>query len=63
VHLEAERLLLAEQQVPLRAADALHVALASLADVATIVTYDPRVAAAAGAAGIAVASPGVRMGG
>lgn len=41
----------------------LHVALASVADVATIVTYDPRVAAAARAAGIAVASPGTRMGG
>lgn len=63
VHLEAERLLLAEQQVPLRAADALHVALASVADVATIVTYDPRLAASARAAGLAVAAPGTRMGG
>lgn len=58
VHLEAERLLLMEHGVPLRAADALHVALASLADVATVVTYDPRMANAARAAALATASPG-----
>lgn len=59
VHLEAERLLLGEHGVPLRAADALHVALASSADAATIVTYDPRLASAARSAAIAAASPGM----
>ena len=58
VHLEAERLLLADHGIPLRAADALHVALASCADVATIVTYDPRLASAARSSALAVVSPG-----
>ena len=58
VHVEAERLLLAEHGVPLRAADALHVALAVLGETATVVTYDPRLAAAARAFGLATAWPG-----
>lgn len=44
VHREAERLLLAVDDIPLRAADALHLALASLAGAAGIVTYDQRLA-------------------
>ena len=58
VHVEAERMLLTVEHLPLRAADALHVALASAMDMATVVTYDPRLAAAARAAGLAVAAPG-----
>ena len=57
VHIEAERLLLAAT-VPFRAADALHVALASASDMAVVVTYDPRLADAARSAGLAVAMPG-----
>ena len=44
VHREAERLLLAVDDIPLRAADAFHLALASLAGAAGIVTYDQRLA-------------------
>jgi predicted nucleic acid-binding protein len=58
VHIEAERLLLATDSVALRAADALHIALASLSAIETIVTYDPRLADAARSAGLAVAMPG-----
>ncbi len=47
VHREAERLLLAIDDVALRAADALHLALASLSGAAAIVTYDLRLAEAA----------------
>lgn len=47
VHREAERLLLAMDDVALRAADALHLALAGLSDAAAIVTYDLRLAEAA----------------
>lgn len=46
VHRRAERLLLASVN-PLRALDALHVALALDADAATLVSYDPRLRAAA----------------
>ena len=46
-HREAERLLLAAGNVALRAADALHLALASLAGAAAIVTYDRKLAEAA----------------
>jgi predicted nucleic acid-binding protein len=46
-HREGERLLLAIDDVPLRAADALHLALASLSGAASIVTYDQRLAEAA----------------
>jgi len=47
VHREAERLMLAIDNVTLRAADALHLALASLSGAAAIVTYDVRLAEAA----------------
>lgn len=47
IHRRAERLLLSSQNTPLRAHDALHVATALSADAATIVTYDPRLRAAA----------------
>jgi predicted nucleic acid-binding protein len=46
-HREAERLLLAIDDIALCAADALHLALASLSGAAAIVTYDLRLAAAA----------------
>jgi hypothetical protein len=47
VHREAERLLLAIDNIALRAADALHLALASLSGASAIVTYDLRLAEAA----------------
>jgi len=47
VHREAERFLLAMDSVSLRAADALHLALASLSGASAIVTYDLRLAEAA----------------
>jgi predicted nucleic acid-binding protein len=47
VHREAERLLLAIDDAALRAADALHLALASLSGASAIVTYDLRLAEAA----------------
>jgi uncharacterized protein len=47
VHREAERLPLAISDIPLRAADALHLALASLSGAAAIITYDLRLAEAA----------------
>lgn len=46
-HREAERLLLAVGSIALRAADALHLAQASLAGAAAIVTYDRKLAEAA----------------
>ena len=49
VHRRAERLLLASRSVPLRALDALHIALALSAEAATLVTYDPRLRTAAAA--------------
>jgi len=52
VHREAERLLLAIDDIALRAADALHLALASLAGAAAIVTYDQRLAEAANKIGL-----------
>ena len=61
VHAEAERLLLSVGAVALRAADALHVALATLSGMATIVTYDPRLANAARWAGLGAAAPGARL--
>lgn len=59
VHVEAERLLLGSSRAPLRAADALHIAAASLSGMASIVTYDPRLADAAASAGLTVTMPGV----
>ena len=47
VHREAERLLMAIDDVALRAADALHLALAGLSGASAIVTYDLRLAKAA----------------
>jgi predicted nucleic acid-binding protein len=46
VHREAERLLLAFDGIAVRATDALHLAVASLAGAAAIVTYDPKLAGA-----------------
>ena len=55
VHRRAERLLLTSLETPLRALDALHIALALDADAATLVTYDPRLRAAAASQGLFVA--------
>jgi predicted nucleic acid-binding protein len=55
VHRLAERLLLASRDVPLRALDALHVAMALDAKAATLVAYDPRMQGAAAAQGVFVA--------
>jgi len=57
VHRRAERLLLTGSAVPLRALDALHVALALEADAATLVTFDARLRDAAASQGLFVASP------
>jgi predicted nucleic acid-binding protein len=46
---------LTSRETPLRALDALHVALALDADAATLVTYDPRLRAAAVSQGLFVA--------
>ena len=55
VHRRAERLLVTSGEAPLRALDALHIALALDADAATLVTYDPRLRAAAASQGLFVA--------
>jgi predicted nucleic acid-binding protein len=52
-HREAERLLPAVQAVPLRAADAFHLALAFEGDAPSIVTFDRRLADAARSVGLA----------
>ena len=54
-HRRAERLLLTSVDVPLRALDALHLALALDAEVATLVAYDPRLRKAAAAQGLFIA--------
>ncbi len=54
VHRRAERLLLASRTTPLRALDALHLALAIDAQAATLVTYDLRLRVAAAGHGLAV---------
>jgi len=54
VHREADRLLTAIDQVALRAADALHLALALGSGAATMLTFDRRLAAAARASGLGV---------
>lgn len=55
VHRHAERLLLSSHNLPLRALDALHVATALGAAAATVVTFDPRLGAAALSQGLFVA--------
>lgn len=55
IHRRAERLLLSSLDVPLRTLDALHVAAALDAEVATLVTYDPRLRRAAASQGLFVA--------
>ncbi len=55
-HREVERLLLPVNDVALRAADALHLALASLAGAAAIVTYDQKLAKAAVRIGLGAVS-------
>jgi predicted nucleic acid-binding protein len=53
-HREAERLLVSLGTVPLRAADALHLALALGAEAASLLTWDQRLSAAARAIGLGV---------
>jgi predicted nucleic acid-binding protein len=53
-HRDAERLLLSAESVPLRAADALHLALAMSGDAASLLTYDGRLADAARSIGLTV---------
>ncbi len=53
-HREAERLLLSVEALPLRAADALHLALAISGDAASLLTYDRRLADAGRSIGLNV---------
>ena len=53
-HREAERLVISLGTVPLRAADALHLALALGAEAASLLTWDRRLGAAARAIGLSV---------
>lgn len=55
IHRRAERLLLTSLNISLRTLDALHVALALHAEVATLVAYDPRLRKAAAAQGLFIA--------
>ena len=55
VHRLAERLLLTSREAPLRALDALHLAMALDGRAATLVTFDPRMRAAAASQGVFVA--------
>jgi hypothetical protein len=59
VHREAERLLLSIDGVPLRAADALNLALATASEAAAIIAFDQRVRQAAGRIGLAVLPPAI----
>ena len=54
VHRRAEHLLLTLEHTPLRAAHALHLALAATARAASLASFDARLVAAARAAGLAV---------
>jgi predicted nucleic acid-binding protein len=54
VHRRAEHLLVSLTATPLRAADALHLALATSARAASLASFDARLAAAARALGLAV---------
>jgi len=51
---DAERFLLSVESAPLRAADALHLALAVSGDAKTVLTYDRRMGRAASALGLNV---------
>lgn len=53
VHRRAEHFLLSLPETPLRAADALHLALATSARAASLASFDSRLAAAARAVGLA----------
>jgi predicted nucleic acid-binding protein len=53
-HRVAERFLMRLTQVPLRAADSLHLSLATASNCATLLTYDQRLARAGTAIGLAV---------
>ena len=52
VHRRAEQFLLSLPETPLRAADALHLALATSAHAASLASFDSRLAAAARAVGL-----------
>ena len=54
VHRRAEQFLLSLPETPLRAADALHLALATSARAASLASFDARLAAAARAVGLAI---------
>jgi predicted nucleic acid-binding protein len=56
IHRRAERLMLS-LTIPLRALDALHLATALDAEAATVVTFDPRLRAAAASQGLFVVPP------
>ena len=53
VHRRAEHFLLSLTETPLRAADALHLALATSARAASLASFDARLSAAARAVGLA----------
>jgi predicted nucleic acid-binding protein len=53
IHRRAEHLLLQLTQIPLRAADALHLALATSARAPSLASFDSRLATAARAVGLA----------
>ena len=57
VHRRAEHFLLTLRETPLRAADALHLALATVARAASIASFDIRLTAAARAVGLATYPP------
>jgi predicted nucleic acid-binding protein len=57
VHRRAEHLLLGLTGTPLRAADALHLALATSARAASLASFDSRLIAAGRAVGLAVHQP------
>jgi predicted nucleic acid-binding protein len=54
VHRRAEHFLMTLEETPLRAADALHLALATSARAASLASFDARLVAAARAGGLAV---------
>ena len=54
VHRRAEHFLVSRPETPLRAADALHLALATSARAASLASFDSRLSAASRAVGLAV---------